>query len=610
MNPILSAVLLVALVWAGLFAGYIVILRRRLLGRLHGGFLYAILIAMVGGAVMASTIIGVWGYQSARQLLHDEIVEELAEIGQIIEIELTNELENVSRQLNAFGASLLPVLDPPDARAELQRRLQTALTINERLLELHVFDSDGRAIASSARVEGAEPISKQAIGASLDGKGFVSDAVHSQTFGRQVLFVSEPLRGGPGPVRGAIGVRYDLQGELADLVGRLKFNVSGYATVVDGDGQIIAHPDPSRLDQNVSSYPAVRLANETGTVGSVVAANGQGLSRLFVYRPVKSPETQAKRNWVLLTEIDAAEMMQPIHHLRDELVIGILILLVISIVVAHQVSVSIHTPLEALGQFAHKIGEGDLTARVNVKGRDVAGRLGTALNEMAAGLQERDHVKEVFGRYIATQVSDEILKGQVNLGGAEKNVTVLFSDIRNFTAMSEQMTPQQVVAFLNDYFTEMVDAVFEHGGVLDKFLGDGLMAVFGSVNADPNHPRNAVHTALRMKALLGKINGLRAVSGKPPIAIGIGIHTDAAIVGNIGSRKRLEYTVVGDGVNTSSRIQALNKEFGTTILVSETTYEAVKGDFECRQMPDTHLRGKTKDLKIYEVVSMNAAAAV
>jgi adenylate cyclase len=124
-----------------------------------------------------------------------------------------------------------------------------------------------------------------------------------------------------------------------------------------------------------------------------------------------------------------------------------------SIAVAHQVSSSITHPLEALGDFAHKIGAGDLTTRVTLEGRDVAGRLAKTLNEMAAGLQERDHVKEVFGRYIATQVSDEILKGEVNLGGAEKKVTVLFSDIRNFTGMSEQMTPQQVVAFLNDYFT-------------------------------------------------------------------------------------------------------------------------------------------------------------
>lgn len=232
----------------------------------------------------------------------------------------------------------------------------------------------------------------------------------------------------------------------------------------------------------------------------------------------------------------------------------------------------------------------------------MAGQLAASLNSMAAGLQERDHVKEVFGRYIATQVSDKILKGEANLGGEVRRVTILFSDIRNFTDMSEKMAPQQVVAFLNDYFTEMVDAVFEQSGILDKFMGDGLMAVFGSLG-EPDHQLHAVQAALRMKALLGKINGVRGVSGQAPIAIGIGIHTADVIVGNIGSRKRLEYTVIGDGVNTTSRLQGLNKEYGTTILISETTYEAVKDVFECRQMPEAHLRGKTQSLQCFEVIS-------
>ncbi len=609
MPPLLLAIVAVALIWTALTVVYIVVLRKRLLARFSRGFLYSIMIAMIGGALTASSIIGIWGYMAAKQLLEEEIVEELADIGQIVETEVTNELQNVSRQLTAFGGSLLPLLDRPDALADLNARLRTALSVNERLLELHLFDADGRMIASSSRIENTEPISKQAIGANLDGKGFVSDAEQSKAFGRQVLFVSEPIRSGSSPVRGAIGVRYDLQGELADLVGGLKFNVSGYAVMVDGDGQIIAHHDPARLGQDVSGYRAVQLARQSGTVGSVVATNLRQQERLFVYRPVKSPETQAQQPWVLLTEIDAAEMLAPVNKLRDELAVGILILLVMSVVVAHQVSTSVTRPLDALGDFAHRIGAGELGSRADITGHDVAGRLAAALNEMAAGLQERDHVKEVFGRYIATQVSDQILKGQVNLGGEEKQVTVLFSDIRNFTGMSEQMTPQQVVAFLNDYFTEMVDAVFENGGVLDKFLGDGLMAVFGSIDDAPDHAHRAVLAALRMQALLGKINGVRAMSAKPPIAIGVGIHTDAVIVGNIGSRKRLEYTVVGDGVNTSSRLQALNKEFGTTILISETTYEAIKGQFECRQMPDTQLRGKTKDLKIFEVVSMKAGAA-
>lgn len=609
-SPLLLAILGATLVWVVLFIGYVVLLRKRALARFERGFLYSVLIAMVGVALMASTVIGMWGYKAAGQLLEEEVVKELADIGRIVETELEEEMKAVGRQLDGFGASLVPLVEAGAPAAQLTERLQTVMTVNERFLEIRLFDADGRLLAGNSRIENADPISKQAIGANLDGNPFISDAERSITFHRQTLFVSFPLRVGTGPVRGAIATRYDLQRELADLVGAKKFNETGYATMVDGEGHVVAHPNAERLEKDVSSYPAVQRARQSADVGSVVARNDRNEEKLFVYRRVKTPATVSKEDWVLLTEIDAVELMTPLHKLRDELAVGIILLLLISVVIAQQVARSVIRPLNALGEFARHIGSGDLTSRVNVTGRDVAGRLAATLNHMAEGLQERDHVKEVFGRYIATQVSEEILKGEANLGGAEKQVTVLFSDIRNFTGMSEKMTPPQVVAFLNDYFTEMVDAVFEHGGVLDKFIGDGLMAVFGSISNDPDHPQKAVLTALRMQALLGKINGVRAISGKPPIAIGIGIHTDAVIVGNIGSRKRLEYTVVGDGVNTSSRLQGLNKEFGTTILISETTYEAVKHDFECRQMPETHLRGKTKDLKIYEVVSMKAAAAV
>jgi class 3 adenylate cyclase len=614
LSPLLLAVLAAALIWAAVFTLFIFVLRKRLMARFGHGFLYSILIAIVGAALMSSTIIGVWGYQSAKQLLEGEVVDALADIGGIVESELRNELKNVQSHLRGLGVSLLPMIDRRASSAELSDTLKTALVMNNRLLELHVFDADGRIIASTTPPENTEPISRQAIGASLDGKTFISDAVRSKAFNRQVLFVSEPLRQSESaPVRGAIGARYDLQGQLADMVGRVKFSQDGHAVIVDGDGQVVAHGDSKQLESDVTAHPAVQLARSTAAVGSVKASVSDGndtREKLFVYRPIDNPGSETKHEWVLLTEIDSAALVAPVATLRDELAIGVTLLLLMSTLIAHQISTSVHRPLHALGEFAKQIGSGDLTARVNVTGRDVAGRLAATLNTMAAGLQERDHVKEVFGRYIATQVSEEILKGEANLGGAEKKVTVLFSDIRNFTGMSEKMTPQQVVAFLNDYFTEMVDAVFEHGGVLDKFLGDGLMAVFGSVSNDPNHPRHAVLAALRMQALLAKINGVRSMSGMAPIAIGVGIHTDSVIVGNIGSRKRLEYTVVGDGVNTSSRLQGLNKEFGTTILISESTYQAVKNDFECRQMPDTQLRGKTQDLKIYEVVSMKSAAAV
>jgi adenylate cyclase len=149
----------------------------------------------------------------------------------------------------------------------------------------------------------------------------------------------------------------------------------------------------------------------------------------------------------------------------------------------------------------------------------------------------------------------------------------------------------------------------EQEGILDKFLGDGLMAVFGSFGDQPDHARRAVVASLRMKALLAKINGQRAVAGQPPIAIGIGIHTAQVIVGNIGSKQRLEFTHVGDGVNTASRVQALNKEYHTTILITGDTFAELHGEFETRAIAEVTLRGKSQALPIYEVISQKTPVA-
>lgn len=613
---VIRSMALAAGVWIVAFALFVLVLRKRWLARFHHGYLYAVAIALFAMALMASTVIGVLGYRGAKLLLDQQIERGLNDVGEIVERRMEANIAALGTTATSLSQSLRPLIEAKASAAEIQSRLDMARSFNPRYLEFQVFDANMRLVAATSSARRPQPVSKRALGTALDGERFLGNPDKSEAFGTQVLLVVIPLAREAEAAAGALAAWFDVQIDLVDLIASVQFNESGYAVIVDGQGHVIAHPNAERLNQDVSSYPAVQAAWRERKAGSIVAANARGEERLFVYRPVqlsadgKAPADSAdRRPWVLLTEINAEEQLAPVHRLRDELALGLAVLLVIGLVIAHQVSWSVQRPLHDLGEFAEEIGAGDLTRRSTIAGHDVAGRLAARLNHMADGLQERDRVKEVFGRYIATQVSDQILKGEVNLGGEARNVTVLFSDIRNFTGMSEQLTPQQVVSFLNDYFSEMVDAVFEYGGVLDKFIGDGLMAVFGSLGNDPDHARHAVHAAVRMKALLAKINGVRAMSGRPPIQIGVGIHTDEVIVGNIGSRKRLEYTVVGDGVNTSSRLQGLNKEFGTTILISETTFEAVKDEFECRQMPEAHLRGKTRDLKFYEVVSLKAAVA-
>ena len=603
MNDTLQSMAIVSLIWAALVAGFVCVVWRRGFARFEKGFLLMVMTALAGMALMAASVIGVWGYQAAKDIVSRELVVELENVADIVDSQLAASEERIGRQLDALGRVLAPLLRRGASAEQLAEPLRGLQRFDSRYLQVGIVDKDMRLLATTSVTGETEPINRIGAAFTAEGKEFVSDPYESAVFKKHIVFIGVPVKDDNGEVLGGINLRFDLQTMLTDYLKTVRFNQSGYAVLTANDGHILAHPKAERINDDISSYAAIREARRTGRHGSVVQRNHEGVERLMIYRLIKNPATVDPKPWFLLAEINESEALAPLQELYDEFALGLAVLIAASLLIAWQLSVSIKRPVHELLTMVRRVKSGDLTASTTVEGRDELGQLGSALNEMARGLQERDRVKDVFGRYIATQVSEKILKGELNLGGEMRNVTILFSDIRNFTTMAEELAPQQVVAFLNNYFSEMVEAVFEQGGVLDKFMGDGILAVFGSLGDQPDHPRRAVLAALRMKALLGKINGERSIAGKPPIAIGVGIHTDDVIVGNIGSHKRLEYTVIGDGVNTTSRVQTLNKQFGTTILITQPTYETVKDAFECRLMPDTQLRGKTKTFSFYEVLS-------
>ncbi|HVY93085.1 MAG TPA: adenylate/guanylate cyclase domain-containing protein [Bryobacteraceae bacterium] len=561
------------------------------------------ILAIAGFAFLATTVSGLWQYEAGKSIIHRKIVDGLDEVGSIIAAHLADMLKIEADELSTYTKYL------PEPVAANRGRLAASLhfmdLLNEEILQINVFGSGGAELSSSNTKHAAEPVDHTAVAWALDGKRYISDAYWSGADSRYVLIMAVPIAGPNGQAAGALTIRYDLQAELSGLIRSTRSSQDGYAVIANHAGRILAHPDSRRIGDDISTSAAFEQGREENK-GWMTAINKSGQNRLFAYQSLPSPATINPQNWVLLTEMDEDQAIAPIRDLRLTFLLSLVLLTVAGVLIARRVAVSISAPMQQLVELAGTIQRGVLTARTTLSGRDEVGQLALALNEMTRGLNERDRIRELFGRYVATQVSDRILKGEISLGGESRQVTILFSDIRGFTEMSEQMTPAQVVAFLNDYFSEMVEAVFEQNGVLDKFLGDGMMAVFGSMGDMPDHPRRAVLAALRMKALLSKINGDRAILGKPPINIGIGIHTDDVIVGNIGTRKRLEYTVIGDGVNTCSRVEALNKELGTTILITGTTWEAVKNDFVCRPMPEHELRGKKKKLPCYEVVSVKS----
>ena len=264
-------------------------------------------------------------------------------------------------------------------------------------------------------------------------------------------------------------------------------------------------------------------------------------------------------------------------------------------------SLSLTSPIEALAELTSRVARGDFSAKANVNSRDEVGQLGEAFNHMIEGLQERDKVKSMFSKFHGSSVTEDLLKGNLQLGGSKKMVTVFFSDIRDFTKFSEGHTPEEVVQMLNEYFHIMVKIINVHGGVVDKFIGDAIMAVWGAPNTSPRDSQNAVRACIEMRRALADLNALRRGRGQEPIRIGMGLHRGEAISGTIGSDERMEYTVIGDTVNQASRIEASTKTFGTDLLLSESLADVVREDFLLDVAGRVEVKGKTEPLSLFRV---------
>jgi len=217
--------------------------------------------------------------------------------------------------------------------------------------------------------------------------------------------------------------------------------------------------------------------------------------------------------------------------------------------------------------------------------------------------REKRRVKRLFSRYVSKDVYQQLLASPTEavLGGQRREMSVLFSDMRGFTTLSESGEPEDLVRQLNQYFTRMVEVVFAHRGTIDKFVGDMVMALYGAPLDDADHADHAVQTALAMVRELEQLNRLWAVEGRAALDIGIGINTGEMIAGNIGSNTIMSYTVIGDNVNLGARLESLNKDFGTRILISDATRRQLKGDYDLRPLGDVTVKGKTRAVQVYEV---------
>jgi len=220
--------------------------------------------------------------------------------------------------------------------------------------------------------------------------------------------------------------------------------------------------------------------------------------------------------------------------------------------------------------------------------------------------RNKEKIKQAMGKYLSQDIMKNVVQNidDIKLGGKKAVVTVLFADIRGFTSMSEKLSAEEVSVILNEYFTEIEPIISKYNGVINKFIGDAVMAIFGEPIQDINHAKNAVLCANEMLKTVDRLRDKWLFEGKPKIEIGIGINTGEAFVGNIGSEKRLEYTVIGDMVNLASRIESYNKVYKTSLLISSSTYQHVSNIADVIKISEVSIRGKSKKMDIYEVLRL------
>jgi adenylate cyclase len=364
----------------------------------------------------------------------------------------------------------------------------------------------------------------------------------------------------------------------------------------------LALADDTRRVFSATKHFPVELAKLAKAGTTLVELNGRTwAAQRFV---PKIAATDARRQLGVVAAVEVTKTSAIVHrHLHWMLgLLGIVALAAVA--VGARVAATMARGLRQVVDAFHKMAKQEYCRVPLLRTNDEIELLAIGFNQMVEGLQERDKLRTTFGKYMTESVLQHLLSGKVALGGDTLKVTVLFSDIRSFTSISETMDAQSLVGLLNEYFTDMVSIVMHNGGVIDKYIGDAIMAVFGAPVPANDDAVRAVRAAVEMRAALGQLNERLVARGVQPLRTGIGIHTGEVVAGNIGSEQRMEYTVIGDPVNVASRLESNTKDLGVNVLISESTYQETKGTVRVRPIQALHVKNRTEPIMTYELVGL------
>ena len=528
-------------------------------------------------------------------------------ISQVIASKTESDFNAIVEKINIMATTMLQ-----EFKTEQQKRLFTDLFFsndkdflyvaigkkdNERIVFSKTIFNEKLFTENKIDVKLLEQINKENSSRFL--KAFNDEAVvHnvSGQFGMPVIAVTIPFQRDADDKVNTIAIGYI---RLSKIMKSFVKNGITDTFMINGDGDVIAHPDTNLVVHyaNFINLPIVDMMMKSKLDnGQTRYKNESGVYQFGSFKKIGFSGIG------VISSVPEDLALQEVYNIQRRNIYITIIVLNIAILIVYFFSKSLTTPITTLVGATKEIEKGNFKVGVKATTGDEIGILTESFVDMGRGLEEREKMKDAFGKFVNKEIAEQVLKGTIKLGGERKKATVFFSDIRGFTAISEKLEPEEVVEFLNQYMTRMVNCVNNTNGVVDKYIGDAVMAVWGAPVTHGNDTENAVNGALMMRHELIEFNKGRGGDKKPIIKIGCGLNTGPVLAGQIGSNERMEYTVIGDTVNLASRIESLNKPFGTDILVSTDTYHEIKNIFRLVPMQKIKVKGKSEPQQIFAVL--------
>jgi len=371
-----------------------------------------------------------------------------------------------------------------------------------------------------------------------------------------------------------------------------------WASIANQKNIIVAHSDLDKVNKTYKPPKGLLeiSTNPQGVILSTFEINGEKF--LFLEKPLEYQNVDIGNARIVISQ---NIIEKNIAQSKKYILISFIVIIFLALLLSLGFSVYFSHPINKLKKSVEIFGKGDYRQKAAISRNDEIGELADAFNQMAMDIELKEKIKDSFGRYVAPEIVDMILANPSGhwMKASLKEATVLFTDIRGFTALSEDKAPEDIVDMLNKHFTQITDIIIRHGGHIDKFVGDAAMAIFGITKKDPDHAKDAVKAALEIMDL---IETLANKNTAPALRIGIGINTGEMVSGNLGSKKKMEYTVIGDNVNIASRLTSLAGP--GEILISRGTYDMLNksGNFKFKEKGLIPIKGRKIKIQVFKLI--------